>query len=62
MSFISLPNHKLHKKQKKKVKNFPVGDVGRFYRNLAQNIDSSVNEDFYGKMDNIQYTFMQYTF
>ena len=53
MSFISLSTGKLHEKTKiKKLKNFPVGYVGKFYRNLAQDIDSSVNQDFYGKIAN----------
>ena len=51
MTFISLPMAKLHKKTKaKKLKNFPVWSVGKFYRNLAQDIDGSVNQDFYGKI------------
>ena len=36
MSFISLPNGKIHKEKKtKKLKIFPAGYVGKFYRNLA---------------------------
>ena len=46
-----MPAGKLHRKTKtKKVENFPIGYVGKFYRNLAQDIDSSVNRDFYGKI------------
>ena len=53
MSFISLPTGKLHEKTKtKEAGNFPVGYVGKFYRNLAQDIDSSVNLDFYDKIAN----------
>ena len=53
MSFISLSTGKLHKKtETKKLKNFPVGYERKFYRNLAQNTDSSVNEDFYSKIVN----------
>ena len=53
MSFISLPTSKLHKKPKtKKPKNVLVGYVGKFYRNFAQDIGSSVNQDFYGKIAN----------
>ena len=44
---------KLYKKTKtKKLKNFPAECLGKFYRNLAQDIDSSVNEDFNGKIAN----------
>ena len=53
MAFISLSTGKLHKKAKtKKLKNFPVGYVGKFYRNFGQNIDSSVNENFSCKIAN----------
>ena len=46
MAFISLSTGKLHKKAKiKKLKNFLIGYVGKFYRTFAQNIDSSVNEN-----------------
>ena len=48
-----MPAGKLHRKTKtKKVENFPIGYVGKFYRNLAQDIDSSVNQDFYGRIAN----------
>ena len=46
MSFISLP------KCKKFLKNFPAGYLGRFYRNLADNVDSSLSSDFYGRIAN----------
>ena len=53
MSFVSLPKGKLHEKTKtKKLKNVPIGYVEKFYRHLAQNIDNSVNRDFYGKIAN----------
>ena len=53
MSFISLPTGKLHKKTKtKKLKNFPASYVGRFYRDLADNVDSFINENFHGKIAN----------
>ena len=53
MSFISLPTGKLHKKTKtKKLNNFPIGYVRKFYINLAQDTGSSVNQDFYGKIAN----------
>ena len=51
MSFIFLPTAKIHKETKtKKLKSFPVGYVGKFYRNLASNVDSAVTSDFYGRI------------
>ena len=45
-SFFLLPTNKLYKKENtRKLKNFPAGYVGRFYRNLADSIDTS--SDFY---------------
>ena len=53
MSFISLPTAKLHKKtETKKLKNFLTVYVGRFYNDLANNVDSAVNSDFYGRIAN----------
>ena len=53
MSFISLPKVKLYKKpEKKKLKNFPVGYLGKFYRNLADNVDTFLGSDFYGRITN----------
>ena len=53
MSFISLPTGKLHKKPEKiKIKNFPAAYVGRFYRNLADNVDNFLGSDFYGRIGN----------
>ena len=53
MSFISLPTGKLQKKaETKKLKNFPTGCLGRFYRNLADNVDSSLCSDFCGRITN----------
>ena len=53
MSFISLPTAKLHKKtETKKLKNFPAGYVGSFYRHLANTVDSTVNSDFYRRIAN----------
>ena len=53
MGFISLPTAKLHKKtETKKLKNFPTGYVGRFYSDLANNVYSAVNSDFYGRIAN----------
>ena len=47
MSFISLLKGKLSKKKrKKKLKNFPVGYVGKFYRNLADNVDTFLGSEF----------------
>ena len=45
ISFISLPTGTVHeKREKKRLKNFPDGYVGKFYRNLADNVD----HDFLG--------------
>ena len=53
MSFISLRTSKLHKKtETKKLKYFLAGYLGRFYRNLADNVDSSLGSDFYGRIAN----------
>ena len=49
--FFLLPTNKLHKKEKtQKLKNFPAGYVGSFYRNLADRIDTS--SDFYTNIAN----------
>ena len=45
MSFISLPTGKLHKKKL-------AGYAFRFYRDLADNVDSAVRSDFYGRIAN----------
>ena len=53
MSFISLPTRKLCKKPgKTRLKNFPAGYVGKFYRNLADNVDKLLGSDFYGRIAN----------
>ena len=53
MSFISLPTGKLYKKsEKKRIKNFSAGYVGKFYRNLADNVDTFLGSDFYGRIAN----------
>ena len=53
MSFTSLPTGKLYTKlEKKKPKNVPAGCVGRFYRNLANNDDTFLGSDFYGRTAN----------
>ena len=47
MGFIFLPSGKLDKKtETKKLKNFPAGCMGRFYRDLVNNVDSAVSSDF----------------
>lgn len=53
MSFIPLSTGKLYnKKEKRKLKNFPAGYVGRFYRNFADNVDNFLGSDFYGQITN----------
>ena len=53
MSFYSLATGKLHKKTKhRRLKNFPAGFVGSFYRNLADNINNFLGSDFYGQIAN----------
>ena len=53
MGFISLPTGTLYKKSdKKKLKNFPAGYVGKFYRNLANNVDNFLGSEFYGRIAN----------
>ena len=34
------------------MKNFPAGCVERFYRNLADNVDSFIGSEFYGRIAN----------
>ena len=49
MGFYSLPTGKLYTKNRKsRLKNFPAGYVGSFYRNLADNVDNFLDSDFYG--------------
>ena len=53
MGFYSLPTDKLTKKtKKKKLKNFLACYVGSFYRNLADNVDTFMGSDFYGRIPN----------
>ena len=53
MGFYLLPTGKLHKKTKRsRLKNFPAGYVGSFYKNLADNVDNFLGSDFYGRIDN----------
>ena len=49
--FCLLLMNKLYKKEKtKRLKDFPAGYVGSFYRNLADNIDNFVWSDFYSRI------------
>ena len=53
MGFISLPTGKLHKKtETRKLKNFPAGYVGKFYRNLANKVNNAVFSECYGRIAN----------
>lgn len=53
IGFNSLPTGKLHKKPwQNGLKSFPAGYVGRFCRNLADNVDKFVGSDFYGRIAN----------
>ena len=47
--FFLLPTNKLYKKKNtRRLKNFPAGYVGNFYRNLANNVNT--DSDFYSKI------------
>ena len=49
--FFLLPKNKLYKKENtKRLKNFPAGYVGSFYRNLADRVNTSC--DFYSNIAN----------
>ena len=51
--FYSLPTDKLYQKpETSRLKSFPAGYVGSFYRNLADNLDSFLGSDFYGRITN----------
>ena len=51
MDFYSLTTGKVYKKTKKsRLKNFPAGYMGSFYRNLAKNVDNFLGSDFFGKI------------
>ena len=53
MNFISLSTGTLYKKpEKKKLKNFPAGYIGKFYTNLADNTDNFLSSEFYGRIAN----------
>ena len=46
-----LPTNKLYKKENtKRLKNFPAGYVGSFYRNLADKVDDFTGSDFYSQI------------
>ena len=52
MGFYLLPTGKLHEKTKNsRLKNFPAGYVGSFYKNLADNVDI-LGSDFYSRIAN----------
>ena len=47
--FFLLPTNKLYKKENtRKLKSFPAGCMGSFYRSLADSIDAS--SDFYSRI------------
>ena len=47
--FFLLPTNKLYKKENtRRLKNFPTGYVGNFYRNLADNINT--DSDLYSRI------------
>ena len=49
--FFLLPTNKLYKKENiRRLKNFPAGFVGNFYRNLADNFDNFTGSDFYSRI------------
>ena len=51
--FYSLPTDNLYKKtEMKRLKNFPAGYVGSFYKNLADNVNQFLGSDFYGRITN----------
>lgn len=60
--FYLLPTSKLYKKENsKRLKNFPAGYVGNFYRNLADRVDnvqsnflSAISSDINIPKDNVQ--------
>ena len=54
MGFYSLPTGKRTKKTKKrKLKKFPAGYVGSFYQNPADNADTFLGSDFYGRIASV---------
>ena len=52
-AFYSLPTGKLYQKpETSRLKNCPASYVGRFYRNLADNVDNFLGSDFNGRITN----------
>ena len=48
--FYLLSTNKLYKKEKtERLKNFPAGYVGSFYKNLADNVDNFFGSNFYSR-------------
>ena len=46
-----LPTNQFVKKENtKRLKNFPAGYVGKFYRNIADNVDNFLSSDFYSRI------------
>lgn len=52
MSFRSLPTGKLYKPEKLRLKKLPAGCIGRFCKNLADNVDIFLDSQFYGSIAN----------
>ena len=50
--FRCLLENFIKKTKKRRLKNFPAGYVGNFYRNLADNVDNFIGSDFYGRIAN----------
>ena len=50
--FRCLLENFIKKTKKRRLKNFPAGYVGNFYRNLADNVDNYIGSDFYGRIAN----------
>ena len=51
--FYLLPTGKLYQKREtSRLKNFPAGYVGNYYRNLADNVDNFLSSEFYGRITN----------
>ena len=48
--FLLLTNKLYKKENTKRLKNFPAGYVGSFYRNLAENIDIDTTSNFYSRI------------
>ena len=43
---------KKKKMEKKELKNFLASYLGKFYRNLVDNVESFLRSDFYGRIAN----------